>query len=95
MDRAEMSTKILGGKHRGQYHWATVYGVQPGQRYWVQWGAFIKDRPAFPKSDYRVWISDKHKVRAHIPVLVFMSWKQSKDNRFIHSNTLPRHGLVR
>ncbi|KAF9293863.1 hypothetical protein BGZ88_004778 [Linnemannia elongata] len=67
MDRAEMSTKILGGKHRGHYHWATVYGVQPGQRYWVQWGAFIKDRRAFPKSDYRVWISDKHKIATNNP----------------------------
>ncbi|KAH7044303.1 hypothetical protein BKA57DRAFT_102368 [Linnemannia elongata] len=67
MDRAEMSTKILGGKHRGHYHWATVYGVQSGQRYWVQWGAFIKDRRAFPKSDYRVWISDKHKIATNNP----------------------------
>ncbi|KAK3820681.1 MAG: hypothetical protein JOS17DRAFT_819742 [Linnemannia elongata] len=62
VDMAEMSTMIREGEHRGKYYWATLYGVQPGQRYWVQWGISIKDRFGSYESDYRVWISDKHKA---------------------------------
>lgn len=67
VDMAEMSTMIREGEHRGKYYWATLYGVQPGQRYWVQWGISIKDRFGSYESDYRVWISDKHKMATNDP----------------------------